>query len=304
MLLPKCRNLSCLALRTHFVQEARVISPQMTQKYPHLRLLLLTFQTHRTKQDLNACSSTLMARVVHLQMALPHLIPYNWPWTGSLLLKRSHPDSELDPEHLNGGVDFKRYKKEDVRKFLRVTRRAKFSTYQDGYNQGLKSVASHLSSPETVSVRSVNPNHTPEHATPLSYEHSHRPMSPMNDNCHCFANNSGGLTRLLGCDVDAYVEDHEEKYERCVERWKGCTIEEWITGAEGAFCWNKFTSLRASCTWFRASRAIRQDCWFRKCFPPLLTYGPNAQMVQGQRPYDVCPLVLWPDMCSACQSML
>ncbi|KAG6821871.1 hypothetical protein H0H93_006929, partial [Arthromyces matolae] len=43
-----------------------------------------------------------------------------------------------------------------------------------------------------------------------------------------------GLDRLLGRDVNAYVEEHAEKYERAVERWKGCTMEEWIAGAEGA----------------------------------------------------------------------
>ncbi|KAH0585616.1 hypothetical protein H2248_008844 [Termitomyces sp. 'cryptogamus'] len=127
--------------------------------------------------------------------------------TNSLRLKRSYPDRELDSEHQNEANDFKRYKKED-----------------DGHYQRAKSVASHPSSPGTVSVHSLNQIHTPDH--------SHRHMSPMDGHVNYFTNNSSGLTRLLGCEVDAYVDHHVEQYEQIVERWKGCTMEEWIAGAE------------------------------------------------------------------------
>ncbi|KAG6861622.1 hypothetical protein C0995_014061 [Termitomyces sp. Mi166 len=134
-----------------------------------------------------------------------------------LLLKRSHPDSELDSEHRKDSNDFKRYRKED-----------------DGYNQRAKSITSHLSSPDTVSVHSLTQRHTPDHLTHSTYEHSHQPMSPMDGNGnYSMTNNSGGLTQLLGCEVDAYVEEYAEQYERAVERWKNCSMEEWIAGAEG-----------------------------------------------------------------------
>lgn len=42
-----------------------------------------------------------------------------------------------------------------------------------------------------------------------------------------------GLDKLLGCDTDAYIEEQMEKYERAVTRWRECSLEEWITGADG-----------------------------------------------------------------------
>ena len=39
--------------------------------------------------------------------------------------------------------------------------------------------------------------------------------------------------RLLGCSVDDFVEEHAERYQAAVERWKNCTMEEWIAGADG-----------------------------------------------------------------------
>jgi hypothetical protein len=43
----------------------------------------------------------------------------------------------------------------------------------------------------------------------------------------------GTLDKLLGCDTDAYIEDHMEEYERAVNRWRECSMEEWIAGADG-----------------------------------------------------------------------
>ncbi|KAF9007489.1 hypothetical protein BDQ17DRAFT_217829 [Cyathus striatus] len=40
------------------------------------------------------------------------------------------------------------------------------------------------------------------------------------------------LDRILGRSVDAYISDHMEQYDRSVKRWKDCSMEEWIKGAE------------------------------------------------------------------------
>ncbi|KAG6824542.1 hypothetical protein H0H92_006515, partial [Tricholoma furcatifolium] len=44
---------------------------------------------------------------------------------------------------------------------------------------------------------------------------------------------SGLLDSILNCHVDAYVAQHAARYERAVERWRGCSVEEWVGGAEG-----------------------------------------------------------------------
>jgi len=49
------------------------------------------------------------------------------------------------------------------------------------------------------------------------------------------ADGSRALDRLLGCDTDAYVEQHMDKYEQAMSRWRNCSMEEWEAGADGAF---------------------------------------------------------------------
>ena len=55
----------------------------------------------------------------------------------------------------------------------------------------------------------------------------------------------GTLDKLLGCDTGAYVEAHMETYERAVNKWRECSMEEWIAGADGMSC--TFPSLRKCC---------------------------------------------------------
>lgn len=43
----------------------------------------------------------------------------------------------------------------------------------------------------------------------------------------------GTLDKLLGCDTDAYIEEHMETYERAMNKWRDCSMEEWIAGADG-----------------------------------------------------------------------
>ena len=58
-----------------------------------------------------------------------------------------------------------------------------------------------------------------------------------------FAVPTGGLDRLLGRDVNAYVEEHlVEKYEQAVARWRESTLEQWFAGAEG-----RLSNLSALC---------------------------------------------------------
>jgi hypothetical protein len=56
------------------------------------------------------------------------------------------------------------------------------------------------------------------------------------------------LDKLLGCDTDAFIEEHTEKYERAVNRWRECSMEEWMAGADGksrlpSFLGNMYTWL-------------------------------------------------------------
>ena len=41
------------------------------------------------------------------------------------------------------------------------------------------------------------------------------------------------LRRLLGQDLDAYVDAHTEAYEQARKKWTECTIDEWKAGADG-----------------------------------------------------------------------
>jgi hypothetical protein len=43
------------------------------------------------------------------------------------------------------------------------------------------------------------------------------------------------LRRLLSGDLDAYVNSHTDKYETEQKRWEGCTMEEWVAGADGEY---------------------------------------------------------------------
>jgi hypothetical protein len=43
------------------------------------------------------------------------------------------------------------------------------------------------------------------------------------------------LSKILGIDVDAYVNEHLEVYEEAKKKWEGCTMEEWVAGADGAW---------------------------------------------------------------------
>lgn len=45
-------------------------------------------------------------------------------------------------------------------------------------------------------------------------------------------NNEGALDKLLGRDANVFVEEHMDNYEVLIEKWKNCTMDEWIAGAD------------------------------------------------------------------------
>lgn len=51
------------------------------------------------------------------------------------------------------------------------------------------------------------------------------------------ASDAHALHRLLGHDLDVYVNDHMSTYEDAKKKWTDCTMEEWTAGADG----NAFT---------------------------------------------------------------
>lgn len=110
---------------------------------------------------------------------------------------------------------------------------------QDGYSDRTKSITSHPSSPVALSVRSHSRSRTPEAMShdPRSYRshhHQHRPQESYHRQPEVLTSDTlRPLDKLLGCNVDGYVEDHADQYERALGRWKHCTMEEWIAGAEG-----------------------------------------------------------------------
>ncbi|KAG6817232.1 hypothetical protein H0H87_011289 [Tephrocybe sp. NHM501043] len=142
--------------------------------------------------------------------------------TNSSLLKRPRPDKDVDSENQDESNECKRHRQEDV--------------FQHAH-----SVVSQLSSPGNVSARLRNHSRTPDHET--HYEHRNHPHSPSDNSYrvqsfyhepvgrHTVVDVPSGLDKLLGYGVNVYAEEHLEQYGRAIERWKECTMEEWIAGA-------------------------------------------------------------------------
>ncbi|KAK0214063.1 hypothetical protein IW262DRAFT_1466618 [Armillaria fumosa] len=45
-------------------------------------------------------------------------------------------------------------------------------------------------------------------------------------------NSEGALDKLLGRNANAFVEEHMDNYEVLIEKWKNCTMDEWIAGVD------------------------------------------------------------------------
>ncbi|GLB44797.1 hypothetical protein LshimejAT787_1801340 [Lyophyllum shimeji] len=164
---------------------------------------------------------------------------------GSALPKRSHAHLADDADHQPASGDYKRYRNEAENR-----RSSFFIPAQNVYNQQAKSIASHPSSPGKHSAHSPNHNRSPEvlENEPRS-SHQHRPPLTPPDNEHVrqdsyFYHNHAALyqqtandgprplDKLLGCDVDIFVEEHADQYERAAARWKQSTMAEWVAGAD------------------------------------------------------------------------
>lgn len=54
----------------------------------------------------------------------------------------------------------------------------------------------------------------------------------------------GGATldKLLGCQVDVYVDDHMAKYDQLTTKWKDATLEDWVKGSDGKLAERLFHS--------------------------------------------------------------
>ncbi|KAE9406721.1 hypothetical protein BT96DRAFT_933916 [Gymnopus androsaceus JB14] len=63
---------------------------------------------------------------------------------------------------------------------------------------------------------------------------AHHGMGPpsMSNESNDGARGSDALDKLLGCQVDAYIEDHMEKYEQLAAKWRDCSMEEWVKGGD------------------------------------------------------------------------
>ncbi|KAK0494026.1 hypothetical protein EDD18DRAFT_1107533 [Armillaria luteobubalina] len=74
---------------------------------------------------------------------------------------------------------------------------------------------------------------------PDKYPASFSPAPVSNESFHDYdpntlsqGNNEGTLDKLLGRDADAFVEEHMDNYEVLIEKWKNCTMDEWIAGVD------------------------------------------------------------------------
>jgi len=79
----------------------------------------------------------------------------------------------------------------------------------------------------------VSPRFHHQHRAPLTppQHHTHY-QQQQSDQDISMADGSRPLDRLLGCDTDAYVEEHMGKYEQAMNRWRDCSMEEWEAGGD------------------------------------------------------------------------
>jgi hypothetical protein len=176
-------------------------------------------------------------------------------------LKRPRAELEHDQHSQEGKADhnghLKRYKNCTVRilfmVFLSSCMELSSSPLQEGYGLGPQSPHEPSSPAVTRSMATSMPTEYRRHHDNQQHR-SHTPLTPPQDRGQGQGRNqhqehyqdqdvsmldgdidgSKTLDKLLGCDTDAYIEEHMEKYERAVNRWRECSMEEWIAGADGA----------------------------------------------------------------------
>ncbi|PSS34170.1 hypothetical protein PHLCEN_2v1787 [Hermanssonia centrifuga] len=80
-------------------------------------------------------------------------------------------------------------------------------------------------------------SHTPTFAHDIrdqTVEHAlSRPVYTGRDPKEASIHHEHALHRLLGQELDAYVDTHLESYEQAKKKWAQCSMDEWKTGADG-----------------------------------------------------------------------
>ncbi|KAF8902157.1 hypothetical protein CPB85DRAFT_1322046 [Mucidula mucida] len=69
----------------------------------------------------------------------------------------------------------------------------------------------------------------PRHRQVEEPQYEQQPLSQNNSQTQ---QQGGALNKLLGRDADLFVEEHTENYEILTEKWKNCTMDEWVAGAD------------------------------------------------------------------------
>ncbi|RDB25757.1 hypothetical protein Hypma_006257 [Hypsizygus marmoreus] len=148
-------------------------------------------------------------------------------------VKRSRPETD---EHNDDEGDFGNSVK-------------RYRSREDAYTQRMMNTsASRPTSAHSIHSHTRSPTHTPEVDPPTYRQQQQQPLTPPDHEQHKYHRqypsqdtypqqhdlNDGlsALDKLLGCSVDAYVEDHAEQYERAVSRWRVCSMAEWVAGAD------------------------------------------------------------------------
>ncbi|KIY65008.1 hypothetical protein CYLTODRAFT_76989 [Cylindrobasidium torrendii FP15055 ss-10] len=158
-----------------------------------------------------------------------------------LVAKRNHAEyddeQEGDDSYEFGYSTSKRYKADNVRSLLSRSR-SSFDVAQNEIQYPTDNLAAQASSP--MSARHSDYQHDGSRRT-----HSPQPRSghlekslldaerEPSQSASQAVSEVGALQKILGCDPDLYVETHLETYNSLAEKWKTCTPEEWIAGADG-----------------------------------------------------------------------
>ncbi|ESK95932.1 hypothetical protein Moror_961 [Moniliophthora roreri MCA 2997] len=150
--------------------------------------------------------------------SLPGLIPKN-------RTKRARPDARPEDEQENDLVypgenpgSGKRYK-------------------PNHHPQGDVDYLRQSFSPPRFSSPIDDASHSEYHRSPNMHHHQqqHGPSDSFINLSHHSNGTSQGqnsLDKLLGCQAHVFVEDHMEWYGQLTNKWRECTMEEWVKGAD------------------------------------------------------------------------
>jgi hypothetical protein len=87
---------------------------------------------------------------------------------------------------------------------------------------------SHSRTPLREDGNDVNPGWQLQRS-PHQYQYE---ASPIQNNTNEHLPNR--LDKLFGLHTDMFIEAHMDKYDRAMHRWKECSMDDWVAGADGA----------------------------------------------------------------------